>query len=114
VLAVIVVGLPGIDERRCKRGDPVRPPRRFKPGGSGLYSRPVATLLETKADFSSPKRRRLQAPFGLSLSKLPTVKLIVDCFAIEARSGQARAHRRCARGLQRNTLRQQVRNSRAK
>jgi hypothetical protein len=53
VLAVIVVGLPGIDERRCKRGNPVRLPRRFEPGGSRPYSRPVATLLETKEDFSA-------------------------------------------------------------
>jgi hypothetical protein len=53
VLAIIVVGLPGIDERRCKRGNPVRLPRRFEPGGSRPYSRPVATLLETKADFSA-------------------------------------------------------------
>jgi hypothetical protein len=52
-LAVIVVGLPGIDERRCKRDSRVRLPRRFEPGGSRLYSRPVATLLETNIDFSA-------------------------------------------------------------
>jgi hypothetical protein len=64
-VAVIVVGLPGIDERRCKRDDSTtRLPRRFEPGGSGLYSRPVATLLETKLDFSAAPSNDGQARQG--------------------------------------------------